>query len=51
ESLIGINPMAGPGNFDYKKMYFTLPAVGGIALSMVAAKTGMNRYTPKKINI
>jgi len=51
ESMIGINPIAGSGQFDWRKMYFTLPAVGGVALSMVASKAGLNRYTPKGINI
>jgi len=51
ESMIGINPMAGSGQFDWRKMYFTIPAVGGCALSMVASKAGLNRYTPRGLNI
>lgn len=51
ESMIGINPFAPNKAFRWEYMYFTLPAVGGMALSLVASKVGLNKYTPKGINI
>ncbi|GAG61150.1 unnamed protein product [marine sediment metagenome] len=39
------------GNWDWQRMKFTIPVVAGIGLSIVASKTGMNRYTPKGINL
>lgn len=50
ESFIGVNP-AGDMKFRWQQMKFTIPAAGGIAISVIAAKTGANRYTPKGVNI
>ena len=39
------------GTFKAERMVFTIPVVAGVGLSMVASKVGLNRYTPKGINI
>ena len=39
------------GNFDWKTARFTVPAVAGAGVSLIASKVGLNRYTPKGINI
>ena len=51
ESMIGINPTTANPTFQWQKMMFTLPVAGGVAASMIASKTGVNKYTPKGINI
>ena len=48
-SLTGYNTLTG--SFDIKDAKFLIPAVGGCVVSMVASKTGLNRYTPKGFNI
>jgi len=49
EALTGYNYQNGV--WDIKTATAGIPMVAGVALSMVASKTGMNRYTPKGINI
>jgi len=39
------------GAWNARDMTFTIPAVAGCGLSMVASKVGLNRYTPKGVNI
>ena len=41
----------GDGSFNWKSATYTIPAFAGCGLSMVASKVGLNRYTPKGINI
>lgn len=54
-AVVGVRNMTG---YDYKKgtwdaanAGFLIPAAAGIGLSFVASKTGINRYTPKGINL
>ncbi len=37
--------------FDIQSASAAIPMIGGVALSMVASKAGLNRYTPTGINI
>lgn len=39
------------GSWDWTRMTFTLPTFAGCGVSYAAAKTGVNRYTPKGWNI
>jgi hypothetical protein len=46
--LTGYDP-----NYGWKPQWakITLPIIAGCGVSLVAAKVGLNRYTPKGINI
>lgn len=44
---IGINS----GTFNIKEANALLPLAAGVGLSLVASKVGINRYTPKGINL
>lgn len=39
------------GNWDIKKANILLPMAVGAGVSLVASKIGLNRYTPRGINI
>ncbi|GAG88206.1 unnamed protein product [marine sediment metagenome] len=41
----------GDGTFNWKKASALIPAVAGAGASMAASKIGLNRYTPKGLNI
>ena len=47
-SLTGYDPNHG---WNWKWATSTIPMVAGCAVSMVASKAGLNRYTPTRINI
>jgi len=39
------------GTWNWKDARGAIPMIAGVGLSMVASKVGLNRYTPKGINI
>jgi len=49
QSLTGFD--IASGKWNWRKAHATLPIIAGVGLSMVASKVGLNRYTPKGINI
>ena len=44
ESIIGINPFTANPKFQWNKMFFTLPVVGGAVAKKVVNMTGAGRY-------
>jgi hypothetical protein len=44
EAIIGINPFTGNPKFQWQKMFFTLPVVGGAVAKKVIGFTGASRY-------
>ena len=44
ESIIGINPFTANPKFQWQKMFFTLPVVGGAVAKKVIGFTGASRY-------
>lgn len=49
QSLTGFDPATGQWNWKDAKA--AIPMIAGVGLSLVASKVGLNRYTPRGINI
>ena len=49
EAFSGWNPE--DGTWKAQRMRFTIPVAAGCSATAVAVKTGVNRWTPKGINI